>query len=374
MIRKVVSCSAVAALLLSGSHLQASVRVTGCVTTPLELNGASIAAMPQHPRTVKVFGPQGDYRCSVDVTGASLREILEKAVVSKATDDGFGRTIDTYVMVKGSAGERALFSYGEIFMTGDPAMFLLVDRMRLRISGHHESLAGTGWEPSPWLDAPGREKPRFDGCAGCHDGTNQLKLSMPNGICLVPTRDRVGRRFIRDVTEVMVCQSGVKVAGARPKGEEMWVDRANLILPDNRSVTIGEDATSEASPVEWQDATVGMGRGYHGDHTWSGVSVRSLLERAMGSAPDYGTLAVLVTASDGYRSLYSGGEIAYSPLGETLMLASTEDAKPLARDSGRFRTVVKGDFFVDRSVRSVQDIRVIVAPATCEAAGQSEKH
>ena len=69
-----------------------------------------------------------------------------------------------------------------------------------------------------------------------------------------------------------------------------------------------------------------------------------------------------MTASDGYRSLYSGGEILLSRLPENVVLVDTEDGKPLFRKSGRLKSVVRGDFFVDRSVRSLSEIRCVVVP------------
>ena len=69
-----------------------------------------------------------------------------------------------------------------------------------------------------------------------------------------------------------------------------------------------------------------------------------------------------MTASDGYRSLYSGGEILLSRLPENVVLVDTEDGKPLFRKSGRLKSIARGDFFVDRAVRCVSEVRCVAIP------------
>ena len=85
----------------------------------------------------------------------------------------------------------------------------------------------------------------------------------------------------------------------------------------------------------------------------------ALLRKALGRQLDMRRVLLLVTASDGYRSVYSGGELALSSLGEGLILADREDGKPLGPKDGRYRLVPRLDFFVDRSVRSVKELRVV---------------
>ncbi|MCE7884484.1 MAG: hypothetical protein DYH08_11605, partial [Actinobacteria bacterium ATB1] len=79
-----------------------------------------------------------------------------------------------------------------------------------------------------------------------------------------------------------------------------------------------------------------------------GASLGALLKDALPPDTEPGLLHVVVTASDGYWSLFSGGEVFLSRLAENLVLVDTEDGKPLFRKSGRLKSVARGDFFVDR--------------------------
>ena len=91
------------------------------------------------------------------------------------------------------------------------------------------------------------------------------------------------------------------------------------------------------------------------------MSLAALLRSGLRADVDPGLLFVVVTASDGYRALYSGGEIFLSRLGENVVLVDTEDGTPLLRKSGRLKSIARGDFFADRAVRSLAEVRVLTA-------------
>ena len=121
-------------------------------------------------------------------------------------------------------------------------------------------------------------------------------------------------------------------------------------------------ATKGLPRVEGEDDGIGLGRGFRGHSRFSGPSLAALLKSSLPAGTDPGLLFVVVTASDGYRSLYSGGEILLSRLPENVVLVDTEDGKPLFRKSGRLKSVARGDFFVDRAVRSISEVRCVAVP------------
>ena len=94
---------------------------------------------------------------------------------------------------------------------------------------------------------------------------------------------------------------------------------------------------------------------------FAGASLAALLKSTLPAGTDPGLLFVVVTASDGYRSLYSGGEILLSRYPENVVLVDTEAGKPLLRKSGRLKSYARADFFVDRSVRNLAEVRVLLA-------------
>ncbi|MBK6405865.1 MAG: hypothetical protein IPF66_12945 [Holophagales bacterium] len=185
---------------------------------------------------------------------------------------------------------------------------------------------------------------------------------MPRGVCVVPTRDATGRRFVEDVVSIEVRQAGFLAPPRKKDQADPWVEAPPLVLPGGRTVALDAKSLKGVARVESEDDGIGLGRGFRGHSRYAGPSLAALLAKALPAGTDPGLLFVVVTASDGYRSLYSGGEILLSRLPENVVLVDTEDGKPLVRKSGRLKSVVRGDFFVDRSVRNLAEIRCVTIP------------
>jgi len=337
------------------------IALTGSVRTPMKLTRTSFAGLLPRTRTVKVSGADGRYRGTFEVEGVSLRELLDKAEIAKKTDDGFDRPLDLAVVVTGRDGRKALFSWGELFLADD-AGALLVDQVRVFVPHHHDPIKDPLFGVGMRLGPEAREKLDVSACASCHDGGKVVKIDVPRGICLVPTADATGRRFVEDVVSIDVRQAGFPAPPRKKDLEDPWVEAPALLLPDGTSTPLTVKALQGVARVEDEDDAIGLGRGFRGRSRFAGASLAALLRSKLPAGADPGLLFVVVTGSDGYRALYSGGEILLSRLPENVVLVDTQDGKPLVRKSGRLKTVLRGDFFADRDVRTVAEIRVLTAP------------
>ncbi|MCL4809727.1 MAG: hypothetical protein KJ062_18345, partial [Thermoanaerobaculia bacterium] len=337
------------------------IALSGSVKKPQAVDAAALAALPRHAVLAKVPGT-ARYRGTFATEGVALKDLLEKAEVAKATNDNFDRPLDLAVVVTGRDGKKALFSWGELFLLGDEGAALLVDRMRPLVPHHHEKIEDARFGPGAWFGVEAREKLDVSGCAGCHDGGKLGKIDVPRGVCLVPTRDATGRRFVEDVVSIEVRQAGFPAPPRKRDLADPWVEAPALVLPDGASTPLTAAALKDVARVEGEDDGIGLGRGFHGHRRFAGASLAALLRGRLPAKVDPGLLFVVVTASDGYRSLYSGGEILLSRLPENVLLVDTEDGKPLFRKSGRLKSAVRGDFFVDRAVRNLAEIRVVLVP------------
>jgi hypothetical protein len=332
--------------------------VKGCV---VKEGPVDLAGMATVRRLVKVAGAAGLYRATLEVEGVTLQDLLQQAQVKKKLDDGFGRPLDTFVVVRGRCGRPALFSWGELFARNESGP-LLAPSLRLRVPSHHEEIDPRTYDRG-FLDVAAREKVDLKPCAACHAGPEPPRLDVPRGWCLVVPEDGFGGRFVEDVAEILVQQVGISVVADKEAGnrsdEKAFVATATLVGTDGKSVPVGPEQLATLPRVEAEDATVGMGRGYHGTHRFEGVDLaavlRPLLVRSDLRPRD---LWVLVTAEDGYRCLYSGSEVLTPRRGEAVLLVEQEDGKPLGPGAGRFKTVPTGDFFIDRGVRLVKEIRL----------------
>jgi cytochrome c551/c552 len=92
-----------------------------------------------------------------------------------------------------------------------------------------------------------------------------------------------------------------------------------------------------------------------------GVLIRDILEKAViqtASPYDVKKSAILVTASDGYRVIFSWAEVFHSPIGEGAMLFFEKDGKPLGDDEGKIALASLRDNNNIRYTKWVKSIEV----------------
>ncbi len=102
--------------------------------------------------------------------------------------------------------------------------------------------------------------------------------------------------------------------------------------------------------------------------TYSGVPLRDLLKDAgvpSGEGLRGKALAiyVVISAADGYQVTFSLGELDESIGNLTVLVADSEDGKPLGQTAGPLRLVVPSDKRPARWVRMVKSIRVVASPS-----------
>jgi hypothetical protein len=103
--------------------------------------------------------------------------------------------------------------------------------------------------------------------------------------------------------------------------------------------------------------------------TLSGVLLRDLLKEAgVPSGENLRgkvlTTCIVITASDGYQVTFSIAELDEGIGNLQVLVADSEDGKPLAQNLGPLRLVVPADKRPARWVRMVKTIRVVANPST----------
>lgn len=341
-------------LLAAAATSQAQVRVTGSVKTALTVDQTVASSVARSTEKIRIAKPDGQYRATVEASGASLWSLLDQAGVEKKTPDGFNRPIDLLVVVKGRQGHEALFSVGELQMGLEGGRVLLADRLRLVMPHHHDEVPPLA-EPDGWLEATARAALTVpEGCVSCHAEKKLPAVDLPRGVCLVAAGDPWPPRFVEDVVEVSVRQVGASVPAHMKKGATAG-PTVSLVRLDGSAMALHPAALAALGQASFADAAFGMGRGFHGLHAWSGVPLARVVAANVPANANLDRLWVLVTAADGYRTVLSGREL-FAGVRDAL-LATSEDGQPLG-ERGPMRLVVPADFYVDRSVHSVQEIRL----------------
>lgn len=343
----------------SGGASAVSVSVRGAVKNGIDLSYSDIAKMKGSTRRVKFYNEKNEYAVSCEMEGVALCDVISAAGgVAKKADDGFDRELDMFVVVRGASGRSAVFSYGEIFLSGARDSVFISRSARQIFPHKHEDLKPFGFYMNEWRQAPRSYDIDFKNCASCHNGKDERPVYFPKGICAVAVFDRSPARLIEDVSSIEVCQIAARKIVPEKDRDNMWCDAAAFVREGGSSSEVSAGSLIGCARAVITEDTVGLGKGFHGRIAFEGYDMAAVLKNIPGgpAAADIGRSYAVFTAADGYRSLFSGGEIFDHANGTNLLLVDRQDGKDLQKGDGRFRAFIRGDYFIDRSVRSVKEI------------------
>ena len=103
-------------------------------------------------------------------------------------------------------------------------------------------------------------------------------------------------------------------------------------------------------------AAYGHGMGYKGLQTTEGFLLKDILLKAGVKQQGSGSSLVVISSKDGHRSSFSLSEILNRNDSEDFLVV---DKGMDDSDEGRFALFVPSDFFVDRNIRSIAKVEII---------------
>jgi DMSO/TMAO reductase YedYZ molybdopterin-dependent catalytic subunit len=306
-----------------------SLSITGAVKQPLSIplkdlqKFESVTARLNEVTTDGVFHGVFTYR------GVPLRTLLELATIEKSGSD-FSKTIDLAIVVKNNGGQRAVFSWGEIFYR-NPSEVLVA------------------FSSTPVI--PHRD------CSGCHRPEEFAKWLEPlkrqvGFPRIVVVNDFYSDRSLENISsiEVVDIRPSIKVL----KQKELF--SPGFVVYENGSEKAKISEISEYLRRDVLIKQTGDGKGYHGLKTFSGTPLTDILKKA-GIEPQLNAV-LLISAPDGYRSLISCGELMLSPSGQNILVADTCEDQPLKKN-GKFMLILSDDLSADRWVKAVDRIEIV---------------
>ena len=303
--------------------------ITGLVKQPLNLTLQDLAAQQSVEAQLNGIFEDGRYRGVFRYRGVPLSNLLELASIQKEETD-FPKPVDLAVVVSNRDGQQVVLSWGEIFYR-NPGRILVADSAR------------------PIM-------PRRD-CGKCHapevyePRLNQLhrKIGFPK---LVVAGDGYADRSLENITNIEVVDLRPDMPKEKKKelfSPEFTIGGAVKSPKTIRNLTAYSKGTIKVKRV-------GEGDGYHGMETLGGASLKDILGDM--NIPADLKQVFLVSAPDGYRALFSYGEIFLDPSGDRLMVADHVNGAP-PKQGGAFILAAPDDLMANREVKAFNKIEVI---------------
>jgi hypothetical protein len=249
------------------------------------------------------------------VNGYSLYDILNTGNYKKSPGNTFSPAVDLYIVVENGEGERAAFSWGEIFYRN--SFDILIAKTIQPIY-------------------PARTKASY---------------LMPDAPRLVCAGDLFNARYINNPTKIIVKSR----LGPMPKDKP-----ENIYSPEVKVVAkAGGFAISEiGASIEkrnYSSVSYGHGMGFKGNEDIAGYLLKDLLAANLKPTPEMlREWLIVASAKDGYRVVYSLSEIMNRSDNQEFILVDQKDDP--AR--GRYLIYPPDDFFVDRDVKAVEKLEL----------------
>lgn len=308
--------------------------ISGEVKRPLQLTVGDLSKFQAVEIQLNEVNRDKQFRGVYRHQAVPLRTLLDMAGIVKQ-DQPFTKEIDLAIRVTGAAGKQVILSWGEVYYSkpAEVAIAFAADSVK-----------------------PMMTETR---CLGCH-GPEIYKSALeqyeqPARLPkLLVGKDFYTDRCLEEVTriEVLDLYPPLKVdRSAKLETQEILVTGA---VKKERKFKDFKNFPS----MEMTKKVVGVHMGYHGLHRYKGVSLAKVLEAA-GVEKDL-AMAVMISAPDGYRALFSMGELFQSFGGQRIMIAESDNGKSLAgQRGGNYRIIVPEELVDDRDVLAVNRIEVI---------------
>jgi hypothetical protein len=293
--------------------------VAGEIENPGKVN---ISALPKKSVIVKetLLNQDGSnsFVGAYRYDGYSLFDILNDRVLKKSNAAEFKPIIDLYVEIENAKGDKVVISWGEIYYP----------------NSLHNIIVAT----SVMRIVPSKTKELWP---------------LPTESKLIVAGDLITERNISAPTKITI-KSYPESFPVNRELSPLFSEDFKLFQGDREIETI------TTVPASLQKETLhtifyGKGRGIHSTQPFTGVYVKDYLAgKVQANRTNLQKGLVVMVGRDGYRSAYTFSEIMNRNDQAEILLVPCEDEK----DGGKFRIFPSCDFFSDRAVKALSEIRI----------------
>lgn len=250
--------------------------------------------------------------------GYSLFDILNDRILKKSNAEEFRQIIDTYIEVENTKGEKAVFSWGEIYYP----------------NALHRIIIASGVSRI----VPSKTKDLWP---------------LPSESRIIAGNDLITERNISSPVKITV-RSYPKSFHVAKGLSPMFSGKIMLF---NRGSAKGQisDIPSGLKEVTFNTIFYGKGKGIHSTEPFIGVKLSEVLLPSFRLTRENLKEGILCLAGkDGYRCVVSYSELFNRNDQQEFLLVKTKENE----DGGLFRIFPACDFFSDRAVKSVSEIHL----------------
>ncbi len=327
-------CGSALAMGDHGPPAEPVLTITGDVTNPLKLTVAELSRLQSVEIQLNEVDRDRQFHGVYLHQAVPLRTLLDMAEVI-TRDQPTRKGIELAIRITGASGKQVVLSWGEVYYS-NAAEYAI-------------AFAATSVKP---MMTEAR-------CQKCHGpevyksvlDRYQQPAKLPK---LLVKGDFYTDRCVEEVTRIEVLDLYPKRKTDRSvKLQSSELKVTGLVAKELKLANL-----KDYPQMKMWKKVVGLHMGYHGLHLYEGVSLAKVLESA--GVGDELTKAVMISAPDGYRALFSFGELFQSFKGRRIMLAESVDGKPLeGQRGGKYRIIVPEELVDDRDVLAVDRIEII---------------
>ena len=297
----------------------ASVMVDGEVEKPVTLDLGQFEKRSCIVKEAEFEGDGNSFIGAYRYDGYSLYDILNDVVVEKKNRDEFGPIIDQYVVVENDAGDKVVISWGEIYYP--------VNRHGIIIATEVARIV-----PSK---------------------TNEL-WPMPQNTKLICSNDLITERNIENPSKITILSADVHYEVE--KGMSPMHSPAFTIKDGDKELREVNGLPADQLQLTYETIFYGRGKGIHSTTPFKGILLKELLAEYFPAGSEKIKNGYFVIAGlDGYRAVFTFSEVMNRNDQSEFMVVDEGEGQ----DGGRFRIFPAADFFSDRAIKSVKDIRLL---------------
>jgi len=266
---------------------------------------------------------EAEFRGAFRYTGYSLSDIIKDYVVSKYNKKEFGLNIDVFIIVENDDGDRAVFSWGELFLS----------------QHNHDIILATKVQP-------------------VFPTSSDEKWPVPEKTRLVASNDYLTVRNIEQPSKIIIRSFPKSFPGSRGL-RPLFSPEIEVIGPEAQTMIINSSETDNDSNINHQLVFFGLHKGLRGIENFSGVPLSEILEDKYSFSPeDLANGMIAFGAKDAYRAVFSLSEILNrTDMAEVILMDEPDD------QDGRFIIHPGFDFFADRHLKGAKLAYIMILSA-----------